>query len=341
MTPRVFPVARQGAAGFDPATAKPLAGSAHVWFCDVAADLDCEGGGVINPGSLAPDVIEALVSPRPALFGHNLDRPLVMGILNATPDSFSDGGDNAGLSAAVSSAQRMAQDADILDIGGESTRPGADEVSIADEIGRVVPVIKAIRQSGLSVPISVDTRKARVAEAALDTGADMINDVSGGLYDPEMLALVAERGVPYCLMHMPPDPKTMQAHAQYDDVVGAVFDHLAGRIDAARTAGVAPDRIIADPGIGFGKTLQHNLSILRGLTGYHALGVPLLVGASRKRFIGTIGRAENAKDRLGGSVAVALFAADQGAHILRVHDTYETRQALSLHLALNERGNRV
>jgi dihydropteroate synthase len=338
MTARFIPVAGHGKGGFHAEDSIPLAGSAWAWFALI--DIEADDGTVeeVLTGDLTPDLRDLLSRPRPDLLGLGLDRPRVMGILNVTPDSFSDGGDHADSRSALARARLMAESADILDIGGESTRPGADEVTIDEEIGRVVPVISAIRDAGLTIPVSVDTRKAQVAAAALDAGADMVNDVSAGLFDPEMLPLVAERGVPYCLMHMPPDPKTMQAEAIYDDVVGAVFDHLEARIDAAQAAGVARDRIIADPGIGFGKTLQHNLSILRRLTSYHALGVPLLVGASRKRFIGTIGGAEDAKDRLGGSVAVALYAADRGAHILRVHDTYETRQALSLHLALHERG---
>ncbi len=261
-----------------------------------------------------------------------------MGILNVTPDSFSDGGgDHVTLETAVARARAMARDADILDIGGESTRPGAAEVSIDEEIRRTAPVIEAIRAAGMTTPISIDTRKARVAEAALDAGgANMVNDVSAFLFDPELADLVADRDVPVCLMHTQGSPETMQADPRYDNVLFDVYDHLEERISAACVSGIQRDRIIVDPGIGFGKTLDHNLSLLRGLSLFHDLGLPILLGgASRKRFIGTIGGADEAKDRMaGGSVAVALFAAQQGAQILRVHDTFETRQALDLHLAM-------
>ena len=334
MTPGLRPMARTGAEGFDPRQCLPLAGSAHAWF-EVVERAE---GSVLPARDLAPADRDALAGLRPDLCGMTLERPRVMGILNITPDSFSDGGDLLAVADAVSRAKIMSQASDILDIGGESTRPGADEVTIGDEIARVVPVIRGIRDAGLTTPISIDTRKAAVAVAALDAGADMINDVAAGRFDPEILSVAAEREVPICLMHSIAEPKTMQSRAQYGDVVAEVYDHLAERIAVARGAGIAPEMLIADPGIGFGKTLQHNLSLLRDLSLYHGLGVPLLVGASRKRFIGEIGEAAVAKDRLGGSVAVALHAADRGAHILRVHDTYETRQALRLHLALHERG---
>ena len=276
------------------------------------------------------------------LCGLSLEVPRLMGILNITPDSFSDGGDLTRVAAALDRARQMAKVADILDIGGESTRPGADEVPVAEEIARVVPVIEAIRAAGLTTPISIDTRKAAVAAAAVAAGADIVNDVTAGRFDPDMLPLCAERALPICLMHSIADPKTMQAHARYTDVVQEVLDHLAERIAAAEAAGVPRSNIIADPGIGFGKTTQHNLSLLRAIPRYDALGVPILIGASRKRFIGELGAPaggaeaanETPKDRMAGSVAVALFAAERGAHILRVHDTKETRQALRLHLAL-------
>ena len=322
------PIARTG---FGRPEAQPLAGSAHVWFTE-GIDL---ATGVQAP--VPADLAATLTESRAPILGLALDRPRIMGILNVTPDSFSDGGDHLRVAAAVDRAKLMALDADILDIGGESTRPGAEEVPVATEIDRVVPVIRAIRDAGLATPISIDTRKAAVAEAALNAGADMVNDVTAGRFDADMLPLVAQRGVPVCLMHSIADPATMQAQARYDDVIAAVHDHLAERIDAALALGIAKSHIIADPGIGFGKTTQHNVSLLRALALYHGLGVALLVGASRKRFIGALGHAEEAKDRMPGSVAVALFAADRGAQILRVHDTEETSQALHLHLALNKR----
>lgn len=276
-----------------------------------------------------------VVIPRPAICGLTLDGTQVMGIVNVTPDSFSDGGDRFGLDQAVAAAQQMVeQGADILDIGGESTRPGAETVPEAEELRRVVPVIEAIRAAGIVTTVSIDTRKAAVAAAALEAGADMVNDVSALGYDSAMAGLVAARGVPVCVMHAKGPPKTMQAQAQYADVVAEVFDFLAERIDFAVSQGIARDRIITDPGIGFGKVLAHNLTLLRALPRLHDLGAPVLLGASRKRFIGTITGAEAAKDRMPGSLAVALHGAAQGVHILRVHDVRATCQALEMWRAL-------
>ncbi|QQA43722.1 dihydropteroate synthase [Pelagovum pacificum] len=311
----------------------PLAGSEIVRFDRVMGEAGPLGLEVLSDRDL-----DLLTAARAPVAGLDLSSPRVMGILNVTPDSFSDGGDLSTIEKIVERAKRMAGEADILDIGGESTRPGAAEVPLREEIDRVAPAIRAIREAGITTPISVDTRKAAVAEAALDAGADLVNDVTAMRFDPDMAGLVAARGVPVCLMHSVADPETMQQHAQYDDVVASVFDHLAERISAAEQAGIPLSRIVVDPGIGFGKTMQHNLRLLRELTLYHALGAAILVGASRKRFIGDLGDAPEAKDRLGGSLAVALHAAANGAQILRVHDTYETRQALRLHLALDGRG---
>jgi dihydropteroate synthase len=274
-----------------------------------------------------------LSQPRPPLCGLALDRPRIMGILNVTPDSFSDGGDLATVQAAVARAQAMP--ADILDIGGESTRPGAQAVGVADEIARVAPVIRALRDAGIATPISIDTRKTAVAEAALDAGADIVNDVSAFRYDPELADLVAERNVPVCLMHSKGDPATMQDAPRYDDVVAEVLDHLAERMEFAAARGIARDRMIVDPGIGFAKTQAHNLALLAHLPRLHDLGVAVLLGASRKKFIGTIGGADMAKDRMPGSVAVALHGAAMGVQILRVHDVTDTAQALALWQAIN------
>jgi dihydropteroate synthase len=276
---------------------------------------------------------------RPTLCGLTLDRPRIMGILNVTPDSFSDGGALTDRAAAVNHAALMAADADILDIGGESTRPGAQPVPLAEEIARTAPVIRAIRDAGVTAPISIDTRNAETARAALAAGADMVNDVSALTHDPAMAAVVAEAGVPVCLMHAQGDPRTMQDAPQYTDVVAEVLDFLSGRVEAALAAGIARDRIVIDPGIGFGKTLAHNLALLRALGAFQALGLPVLLGASRKRFIGTITGVDRPADRLAGSLAVALHAAGQGVQVVRVHDVIETRQALSLWAALNDKDN--
>lgn len=306
-----------------PAGAMPLAGSARVWF--LPAD---------------PKAARFAV-PRPVLPELPADRPLVMGILNLTPDSFSDGGTLGGLAEAVARARAMVvAGADILDIGGESTRPGAQVVPVAEEITRTAPVIAAIRAAGITTPISIDTRKAPVAEAALLAGAQMVNDVSALGFDPELARVVAEAGVPLCLMHAQGTPQTMQADPRYADVLAEVYDHLARRIEHAVAQGIAPERLITDPGIGFGKTQDHNLTLLRGLARFHALGAPILLGASRKRLIGTISGVDEAARRVSGSVAVALHAAAQGAQILRVHDVDETVQALALWRALTLESDR-
>lgn len=306
----------------------PLAGSALVGF-----DWVTQGGQTIAARDLPLPDLARLSAPRADLCGLTLDRPLVMGIVNVTPDSFSDGGDVTTVQAALARARAM-QAADILDIGGESTRPGAETIGIAEEINRVAPVIRAIRDAGITTPISIDTRKAAVALAALEAGADMVNDVSAFRYDPELADLVAARGVPVCLMHSKGDPATMQQDPQYGDVVQEVLDHLAERMEFAQSRGVARARVILDPGIGFAKTQSHNLALLAALPMLHDLGAPVLLGASRKKFIGTIGCAEVAKDRMPGSLAVALHGAAMGVHILRVHDVAETAQALALWRAI-------
>ena len=257
-----------------------------------------------------------------------------MGILNTTPDSFSDGGQFGNSASARAHAVRLQEEgADIIDIGGESTRPGADLVALEEEISRTKPTILDLRQVS-SLPLSIDTRKAPVAAAALEAGVDWINDVSALSFDSEMAQVAARSGAPLCLMHAPSDPKTMQQKAHYEDVLLDVYDYLAARIEFALSQGILRQNIIVDPGIGFGKTLEHNLALLRGLAVFHGLGCPILLGASRKRFIGTISGAEKAQDRMAGSVAVALAAAGQGAQILRVHDVRETVQALKLWAAV-------
>lgn len=272
-----------------------------------------------------------LSAPRPSFGALAMDRPRIMGILNITPDSFSDGGLFLAPDAALMQARRMAGGADIIDIGGESTRPGAAEVPQAEEIARTAPVIAALRAGGLDCPISIDTRKAAVAKAAFAAGADVLNDVTALQYDAGMAA--AALGRPVILMHSIKTPATMQDDPHYDNVLLDVYDALAQRVAEAEAAGIARTDIAIDPGIGFGKTLAHNLALLARLSLFHNLGLPLLLGASRKRFIGTIARQDEAARRVPGSLAVALAGAAQGAHIIRVHDVDETRQALSLWLA--------
>ena len=282
------------------------------------------------------DVLDQLVQARKPIAGLNLSQPNLMGILNVTPDSFSDGGLFLDAGSALSQARLLVDDgADILDIGGESTRPGAEVVGIEDEISRTVPVIRSLRRSGQSVPISIDTRKSAVAEAALDAGAAMINDVAALTFDADLGPLAASRNLPVCLMHAQGTPKTMQQDPTYDDVLLDVYDFLEERIVSAEKQGISRSQILVDPGIGFGKTVAHNIRLLRGLSLFHGLGCAILLGASRKRFIGALTGADVASDRTSGSVAVALEAVRQGVQVLRVHDVKETKQALQIWQALN------
>ncbi len=261
----------------------------------------------------------------------DLARPRVMGILNVTPDSFSDGGRFVAPDAATRQAERMlAEGADILDVGGESTRPGADAVSEAHELERVVPVIEHLR-ARFDVPISIDTSKPAVMRAAVAAGAAMINDVTA-LRAPQAIATAASLGVPLCLMHMQGEPRTMQRDPQYGDVVADIMAYLADRIAACEAAGIDRSRILIDPGFGFGKTLDHNLELLARLRAFAALGVPVLVGISRKSMLGAVtGRAVD--ERLAASVAAALIAVERGAAIVRVHDVGPTVDALKLWIA--------
>jgi dihydropteroate synthase len=257
-----------------------------------------------------------------------LDRPLVMGVLNVTPDSFSDGGRFLDPGAAIAHAHRMIEEgADVIDLGAESSRPGAAAVvSAEEELRRLLPVLRGLRD--LPVPVSVDTIKPEVMRAALAEGASMINDINA-LCAPGALATVAASDAAVCLMHMQGTPGTMQQQPSYRDVVAEVKAYLQARVAAARAAGIAVERIVADPGFGFGKTLEHNLELLRHLRDFEALGVPLLAGWSRKSALGRI-TGKPADDRLAASIAAALIAAQNGARILRVHDVAATRDALAV-----------
>jgi len=264
-----------------------------------------------------------------------LDQPQVMGIINATPDSFSDGGSygEAG-SAAEAGASMAAQGAAIIDVGGESTRPGAATVWENDEIERVLPVIQQLASGGTAV--SIDTRKSAVMSAALGAGARLVNDVSALTWDEQSAGVIAAAGAPVVLMHHQGDPQTMQKDPRYDDVLVEVFLWLEARIEAAEKAGILRDRILVDPGIGFGKTVAHNLELINGLALLHGLGCPIVFGASRKRMIGALSNEAPADQRLPGSLALALKAVEQGAQLLRVHDVPETVQALKLWRGLRD-----
>jgi dihydropteroate synthase len=281
-----------------------------------------------------------LTSARPPLaLGERvvrLDQPQVVGIINVTPDSFSDGGRFADGEAAAAAGFSMAEaGAAIVDVGGESTRPGAKKVWEGDEIDRVLPAVRRLAAGGTAV--SIDTRKSAVMEAALGAGAALVNDVSALTYDGRSAEVVAKAGCPIVLMHHQGDPETMQDSPSYPKpVLFAVYDWLAERIAAAEAAGIARGKIIVDPGIGFGKTVQHNLQLLNGLALLHGLGCPVMLGASRKRMIGALAGEAPADRRLAGSIALALKGAEQGAQLLRVHDVPETVQALRVWRGLRD-----
>ena len=264
-----------------------------------------------------------------------LDQPQVMGIVNATPDSFSDGGQFAdAATAALAGADMAANGAAIIDVGGESTRPGAKLVWEGDEIERIAPVIRQLAAGGAAV--SADTRKAQVMTAVLEAGARMINDVSALSYDDGAAGVIAAAGVPVVLMHHQGAPETMQDDPRYDDVLVEVYLWLEERIEAAEKAGISRDKILIDPGFGFGKNVAHNLELMNGLALLHSLGCPLVVGASRKRTIGALSGEAPADKRLGGSIALAVKAVEQGAQIVRVHDVFETMQALRIWRGLKD-----
>ena len=265
------------------------------------------------------------------------ERTLVMGILNVTPDSFSDGGRFLDRAAAVAHATRMVDDgADILDVGGESTRPGSNAVSVDEELERVRPVIERLAELHPAIPISIDTRKASVAAEALAAGAAIVNDVSGGA-DPDMFDVVRERDAAVVLMHMRGEPKTMQEAPRYDDVVGEVHEYLRQRIEAAELAGIDPERIAIDPGIGFGKDLEHNLELMRRVDVLLDLRRPVLVGPSRKRFLGTILDVPE-DDRVEGTIGAVVWLVSRGAHLARVHDVREVVRAVRVADAIARAG---
>jgi dihydropteroate synthase len=320
------PIAMQDAGR--PKGALSLAGG-WCWFDRVELLERGEPGRIVPVLDLPKDMLHRLTAPRPSFAGVSLDRPRLMGILNVTPDSFSDGGRFLDPEAALAQGGALLdQGADILDIGGESTRPGAVTVAEDDEIARVVPVIEHLRKGGMAAPISIDTRKAGVAGAALVAGADAVNDVSALGHDPGMAGVLGQAQVPVILMHAGGPPETMQDDPRYGDVLLDVYDALSARVAAAEAAGIARHRIVIDPGIGFGKTVAHNLMLIRGISLFHGLGLPVMLGASRKRFIGTIGG--DVQERMPGSVAVALAGVGQGVQMLRVHDVAATKQALAL-----------
>ena len=281
----------------------------------------------------AREWVERLTSARAAFAGLSMDRPRIMGVINVTPDSFSDGGERFEASKAVSDGLAMIEaGAELLDVGGESTRPGAQPVTVEEELGRVIPVVEGL--AGRGAAITIDTCHARVMAAALAAGADAVNDVTALAGDAESLGVVAEAGVPVILMHMQGEPRSMQADPSYDDAALDVFDVLAERVAACEAAGIPRARIAVDPGIGFGKTVDHNVEILNRLALYHGCACPIVLGVSRKSFIGHLSGQTRPKERLSGSLAAALAGLARGVQILRVHDVAETRQAMEVWQAI-------
>jgi len=337
----VGPIAPPAAAsGSEPAFGLAVAGRDDLRFAG-AEVIEREGGTVprrllsaaelgasVAEGRLA-DLVQRVCQPRVPIAGLELDRPLVMGVVNVTPDSFSDGGRHLPPDAAIAHAVRLdAEGADILDIGGESTRPGAAPVDLEEELKRVLPVIAGLA-GRTKARLSIDTRKGEVMRRAAEAGVHLINDVSALTHDPSALQAAAELGLPVVLMHSPGDPRTMQDRPHYADVVLDVYDALAARIEACEQAGIPRARLLVDPGIGFGKTLAHNLALFGSLSIFHGLGCAIVLGASRKSFIGRLTGA-GVGDRLPGSLAAALLGAAQGVQVLRVHDVAATRQALAV-----------
>jgi dihydropteroate synthase len=338
LRPLGFLYGQQAYAGIEDGIALPLAGGA-IAFTNVEL---IQGGPkkskayMFSVPALSeagdPDLrarLDQVIQPRPPFAGLDLSRPNLMGIVNVTPDSFSDGGLYDKTEGAVTHAAALKKDgAAIVDIGGESTRPGSDSVAVEDELARVMPVLEGLKGSG--AVISIDTRKAEVARAAAKAGAKIFNDVSAFTYDPDSMQAAVDTGLDVVLMHAQGEPKTMQDNPTYDDVVLEVFDYLEAQIEACVAAGIPKSRIAADPGLGFGKTLEHNLALFGNVSLFHGLGVPLLIGASRKQFIRGFGQAAEPRSREPGSHAAAIATASQGAQLFRVHDVAGTSQALGV-----------
>ncbi|MEM7191690.1 MAG: dihydropteroate synthase [Pseudomonadota bacterium] len=338
LRPLGFLYGPQAAAAIEDGLALPLAGG-PIAFTSVELIEGAAGASkaYIFPVSALkeagdPDLrarLELVTAPRPPFAGLDMTRPSIMGIVNVTPDSFSDGGLYDKTEGAVAQAASLIKDgADIVDIGGESTRPGADTVDVEAELDRVLPVLEGLK--GTRAVISIDTRKSQVARAAATAGAKIFNDVSAFTYDEASLSVAAEAELDVVLMHAQGEPKTMQDNPSYEDVALEVFDYLAARIETCLEAGIPRSRIAADPGLGFGKTLEHNLTLFANVSLFHGLGVPLLIGASRKQFIRGFGQASEPKSREPGSYAAAIASASQGAQLFRVHDVAGTSQALGV-----------
>lgn len=338
LIPRGLMSGPAAARAVDAGIALPLAGGPLAFAAAEAIERGAGEEGQRRPVSLsqarafAPDLVDGLASPRPHWAGFDLKRPLIMGVVNVTPDSFSDGGDFAEASHAIDHARAMlAAGADIVDVGGESTRPGAQPVAPEDEAARVLPVVRALAHAGAMV--SIDTRHAAVMGQAVEAGAWIINDVTALTGDPDSARVAAKSGAAIVLMHMLGEPQTMQTDPRYADVTCDLLDYFAARLAALEQLGVERARIAVDPGIGFGKTVQHNVRLLDELAAFHVFGCPVLLGASRKSFIGRLSRDEKPKQRLAGTLAAHQMGYDRGVQIVRVHDVAEAFQARAVWMA--------
>jgi len=316
------------------------AGAARAVAFLTARELNQWSGKLSQQGDQRPrHILERLTQARPAFAGLDLGptSPHLMGVVNVTPDSFSDGGDFANTDAAIAHGKNlMAQGAQIIDVGGESTRPSAENISVKEELRRVLPVVEGLSAAGACV--SIDTRHATVMQAALGAGADLVNDVTALTNEDECLAIIARTKVPVVLMHMLGEPSTMQQNPMYDAAILDIYDYLEERINACTRAGISRGNLCVDPGIGFGKTVHHNVELLAHLAMFHGLGCAILLGVSRKSFISHLSGPHAPKERLPGSLAAAFAGINRGVHILRVHDVRESAQALAVWQALSKAG---
>ena len=312
-----------------PSNAQIMRGTAF-WFTHAVKLSRNSESEIVLAKKIPNHILDKITKRRPKICRISFDTPTIMGILNVTPDSFSDGGKYSTLNAATEHCMSMVSaGADIIDIGGESTRPGAAELDAAQEISRVIPVLDKVAKE-IQVPISIDTRKSEVAELAISSGAVIVNDVSGLTFDSKMAEYCINQNLPVCIMHSQGIPETMQNAPRYKNVCLDIYDFLNEQIEKMIDSGMQRSNIIVDPGIGFGKTLKHNFDLLKGISLFHGLGVPILIGVSRKKFIKTVAGLKENEDRVPGSIALALFARSQGVQIFRVHDVKETVQAMKL-----------
>jgi len=312
-----------------PSNAQIMRGTAF-WFTHAVKLSRNSESEIVLAKKIPNHILDKITKRRPKICRISFDTPTIMGILNVTPDSFSDGGKYSTLNAAKEHCMSMVSaGADIIDIGGESTRPGAAELDVAQEISRVIPVLDKVAKE-IQVPISIDTRKSEVAELAISSGAVIVNDVSGLKFDSKMAEYCINQNLPVCIMHSQGIPETMQNAPKYKNVCLDIYDFLNEQIEKMIDSGMQRSNIIVDPGIGFGKTLTHNFDLLKGISLFHGLGVPILIGVSRKKFIKTVAGLKENEDRVPGSIALALFARSQGVQIFRVHDVKETVQAMKL-----------